>query len=102
MSARNLTDMQQDNTSNREITRQRTLVSAQCVNQWVTDYRYSACELRQERLHGNTFHVGSGTLVETLGEKRTKDGATRERELYKAAAAQGLHGDGGGRAGTAL
>ena len=29
-------------------------------------------------------------MVETLGEKRTKDGATRERELYKAAAAQGL------------
>jgi len=61
-----------------------------------------ACELRQERLHGNTFRVGSGTLVETLGEKRTKGGATRERELYKAAAAQGLHGDGWGRAGTAL
>ena len=41
-------------------------------------------------------------MVETLGEKRTKDGATRERELYKAAAAQGLHGDRWGRAGTAL
>ena len=41
-------------------------------------------------------------MVETLGEKRTKGGATRERELYKAAAAQGLHGDGWGRAGTAL
>lgn len=40
--------------------------------------------------------------METLGEKRTKGGATRERELYKAAAAQGLHGDGWGRAGTAL
>ena len=46
--------------------------------------------------------MGRNTFVETLGEKRTKDGATRERELYRAAAAQGLHGDRWGRAGTAL
>ena len=73
VSARNLTDMQQDNTSNREITRQRTLVSAQ----WVTAARVYRLQIQCMRV------ATRKTAWEYIPRGERHVGGDTRREAYK-------------------